>query len=120
LQYFTRKCFPIFFFGGAAPESLTRGGLQKLSLTPPPHGNPLQHIFGDKPPHTLPIMEWGPRMAERNLQIRKISRLHNKKYPTWKLITTTPLLLYLLNYNPPWTWKISHLHLHTLRPTEIE
>jgi hypothetical protein len=34
LQYFTRNCFPIFCFGGATPESPTRGDIQTFSLPP--------------------------------------------------------------------------------------
>ena len=29
-------------------------------------------------------------------------------------------LLYMLDSEPSWTWKISHLHLHSWRPTETE
>ena len=46
--------------------------------------------------------------------------LHNQQSPTWRLISTNPLLLYMLDFEPSWTWKISHLHLQSWRPTETE
>ena len=46
--------------------------------------------------------------------------LHNQQSPTWRLISTTPPFSYLLDYDPSWTWKISHLHIHSWRPNETE
>jgi hypothetical protein len=42
---------------------------------------------------------WGIDMAEsKDLCIRKIIRLHNQQYPTWRLISTTPPLLYMMDF----------------------
>jgi len=76
----------------------------------PPTLDPLGDSCGGRISPTSPHYKW----------IRKIIRLHNQQYPTWRLITTTPLLMYLLDYTPPWTWKNFHLHLHSWRPTETE
>jgi hypothetical protein len=53
-----------------------------------------------------------PTVSLTDIKIRKIIKIHNQQYPTWRLITTTPLFLYMLDYDPPWTWKINDLHLH--------
>ena len=108
-----------FCFGGFAPE--------------PPLGPACpQTLQRGYPPSALPHVEectyfwgvntsWGINIAEsKDLWIRKIIRLHNQQSPTWRLISKTPPLLYMPDFEPSWTWQISHLHLHSWRPTETE
>ena len=67
------------------------------------------------------LYSWGINTTRnKDLWIRKIIKLHNQQSPTWRMVTTTPPQFYLLDYDPPWTWKISHLPLHAWTPTKTE
>jgi hypothetical protein len=115
LQYtFIRQ----FFASGASPPNPRWG---PAPSPPEPPRTPQRGYL----PSALPRVEectylwgvntsWGINTAEsKDLCIRKIIRLHNQQSPTWRLISTTPPLLYMLDSEPSWTWKISHLHLHS-------
>jgi hypothetical protein len=109
----------IFSSGASAPEP------PLCPQTPQPGGWTPRTPQRGYPPSALPRVEectyfwgvntsWGINTAEsKDLCIRKIIRLHNQQSPTWRLISTTPLLLYMLDFEPSWTWKISHLHLQS-------
>ena len=104
----------------------------RLPPDPPVGGISPPHLAEGVPPSALPRVEectyfcgvntsWRINTAEsKGLYIRKIIRLHNQQSPTWRLISTTPPLLYMLDSEPSWTWKISHFHLHSWRPIETE
>ena len=44
-------------------------------------------------------------MNIKDLYIRKIIKLHNQQSPTWRLISTTPMLLYMMDSKPSWIDK---------------
>jgi hypothetical protein len=67
----------------------------------------MEPVRGVTPP-TLPRMDectfffgvnysWGINTAENKyLRIKKMIKLHNQEYPTWRLTSKTPPLLYIM------------------------
>ena len=121
-QFFLWVLHPRSPIGGRCPRTPAGG---PLAPRPPSRvDRPPGPRRGGTPLSALPHVEgctyfwgvntsWGINTAERkDLCIRKIIRLHNQQSPTWRLISTTPLLLYMLDFEPSWTWQISHFHLH--------
>jgi hypothetical protein len=115
--------YKAIFSSGASPLNPRWG--PACPQTPQPGGWTPRTPKRGYPPSTLPHVEectyfygvntsWGIDTAERkDLCIRKIIRIHNQQSPTWRLISTNPPLLYMLDFEPSWTWQISHLHLQS-------
>jgi hypothetical protein len=62
LQYFTKKIFPKFHFGGATPKFPATGGTPKFLVDTP--WTPLvREAWGKVPPHP-PIRQWVSNMAK--------------------------------------------------------
>ena len=116
--------YKAIFASGASPSNPRWG--PACPQTPQLGGWTPQTLQRGYPPSALPCVEectyfwgvntsWGIDTAERkkDLCIRKIIRLHNQQSPTWRLISTTPPLLYILDSEPSWTWQISQFHIHS-------
>ena len=94
LTKFYKVVFPKISLWGCFPESPLGGS--NNGVTSPPDS--LETIVGGGIPSTPHVKYWDPNTVATILRLRKIIKLHNQQYPTWRLITTTPPLLHLLDY----------------------